>query len=193
MNRPEYSNSAEEFDQLCERLLVLRFQAGDRNAFHELVVRYERRLIYYIRRMVGEESDSFDILQEVWLRVYRRMGTLRAPEAFRTWLYKIAHDVSVNQLKRRDREPEQIDAELLPGTVDDPGDEIQLLEDAALVHAALQKLARPHREVLTLRFLEDLPLDEIAEIVGCSLGTVKSRLHYAKLSLRQVMERKSDG
>jgi RNA polymerase sigma-70 factor (ECF subfamily) len=193
MNRPEYSNSAEQLDRLAERLLVLRTQSGDRNAFHDLVTRYERRLTYYIRRMTGDGSDAFDILQEVWLRVYQRIGTLRAPEACRTWLYRIAHDRCVDQLGSRAKEPAQIDETLEVETDDDPGDVAELLENASRVHTALAELAHPHREVLTLRFLEDLPLLEIAEIVGCSTGTVKSRLHYAKLSLRQVIERKSDG
>jgi RNA polymerase sigma-70 factor (ECF subfamily) len=179
----------DELDRAYERLLVIRAQARDQAAFRELVERYQRRLLYYIRRVLGDGSESFDVLQGVWLRVFLKLASLRAPEAFRVWLYKIAHDETVSHLRKRPKEctANEEDAPVIAEV--DPGNEMDILENAELVHQSLERLSQPHREVLTLRFLEDLGLAEIAEIVGCEIGTVKSRLHYAKSSLREQMER----
>jgi RNA polymerase sigma-70 factor (ECF subfamily) len=180
---------SDELDRVHERLLVIRAQARDQEAFRELVQRYERRLLYYIRRVLGDGSESSDVLQEVWLRVFLRLTSLRAPEAFRVWLYKIAHDQTVTHLRRRPKESTATEEDAPVVAEGDPWNELDILENAKLVHRALQRLPQSHREVLTLRFLEDLGLAEIAEIVGCEMGTVKSRLHYAKTTLREQLER----
>ena len=179
----------EEIDRVHERLLVIRAQARDQDAFRELVQRYERRLLYYIRRVLGDGSESSDVLQEVWLRVFLRLTSLRAPEAFRVWLYKIAHDQTVGHLRRRPKESTATEEDVPVVPDSDPWYELDVLENAESVHRALGRLSQPHREVLTLRFLEDMGLAEIAEIVGCAMGTVKSRLYYAKTSLREQIER----
>ena len=177
--------------EMRERMLVVEAQARDPAAFRELVTRYQRRLAYYIRRMLGEEADAFDVMQDVWLRVFKRLGSLEAPEAFRVWLYRIAHDVTVDHLRKRSRQPKPLDDEAAVEEVD-AWDEFEALRNAERVHEALEQLSPPHREVLTLRFLEGLNLQEIADVVGCGLGTVKSRLHYAKRSLRRQIERTDD-
>ncbi|MGE5140358.1 MAG: RNA polymerase sigma factor [Rudaea sp.] len=181
-------NLNDELDRLHERLLVIRAQARDQQAFRELVERYQRRLLYYIRRVLGDGGESADVLQEVWLRVFMKLTSLRAPEAFRVWLYKIAHDQTVSHLRRRPRESPAAEKDLPAVAEIDPWNELDILENAELVHRALERLSQPHRVVLTLRFLEDLGLAEIAEIVGRDVGTVKSRLHYAKASLREQMK-----
>lgn len=175
------------FDEISERMLVMQAQARDAAAFRALVTRYERRVVYYIRRMLGDAPDAFDVMQDVWLLVFRRLPALSAPEAFRVWLYKIAHDTTVTQLRKRSRSPEPISDEII-SEEPETWNEFEALERAELVHRTLELLSPPHREVLTLRFLEGLEIDEIANIVGCEIGTVKSRLHYAKKSLRQQME-----
>lgn len=171
-----------------ERLLVVQSQARDPAAFRELVARYEGRLVYYIRRMTGDSTDSYDVMQEVWILVFRRLSTLQAPEAFRVWLYRIAHDVAVSYLRRRRKLPTPMSEEVDFSQEVEEWDEMQALDNAELVHRTLEQLSPAHREVLTLRFLEELELTEIAEVVGCEIGTVKSRLHYAKRSLREQIE-----
>jgi RNA polymerase sigma-70 factor, ECF subfamily len=179
----------DELDRAYERLLVIRAQARDHEAFRELVERYQRRLLYYIRRILGDGCDSSDVLQDVWLRVFLKLASLRAPEAFRVWLYKIAHDETVSHLRKCSKKcTVSDDGDLVIAEVD-PWNGMDILENAELVHRSLERLSQPHREVLTLRFLEDLSLAEIAEVIGCEMGTVKSRLHYAKASLREEMER----
>lgn len=171
-----------------ERLLVIQSQARDPAAFRKLVARYDTRMLYYIRRMIGDSSDAYDVMQEVWLLVFRRLGTLKVPEAFRVWLYRIAHDVSVTHLRRHSKLPTPHTEAIESSPELDDWDEFQALENAELVHRTLEQLSPEHREVLTLRFLEDLELTEIARIVDCEIGTVKSRLHYAKRSLRRQIE-----
>jgi RNA polymerase sigma-70 factor (ECF subfamily) len=176
-----------------EQLTVLLAQRGNRDAFRRLVDRYDRRLLYFVRRILGESDGSFDVLQSIWLTVHRRLKGLRAPDAFRVWLYRIAHDQAVTELRRRARRPflfEDVDA---PEICEEATSEEVAFEDAELIHAAIQKLSIDHRRVLTLHFLEEMPIEEIAEVIGCPLGTVKSRIHYAKLALRRRIEELIDG
>ncbi|MBL8851601.1 MAG: hypothetical protein JNG89_18100, partial [Planctomycetaceae bacterium] len=92
-----------------ETLLVLLAQSGDRGAFRTLVDRYDRRLLYFVRRIVNEAEDSYDIVQAVWMQVHRKLGSLRAPQAFRVWIYRIAHDQAVVVLRKRTRQPIVVD------------------------------------------------------------------------------------
>jgi RNA polymerase sigma-70 factor (ECF subfamily) len=179
-----------ETDQIHEKLLVMRAQAREAGAFPQLVARYERRLLYYIHRLLGNDVDREDVLQEVWIRVFLKINSIVAPEAFRVWLYKVAHDVAMSQLRQRKRHESASWTEVVADDVAERSDwnELELLDRAELVHEALGRLSLPHREVLTLRFLEELELSEIAQVVGCNVGTVKSRLHYAKAAIRQLLE-----
>lgn len=176
-----------------ERIVVVQAQARDPAAFRELVERYQRRLAYYIRRVTGDEHGAFDVMQEVWLAVFRRLASLESPEAFRVWLYKIAHDASVDHLRRSLRQPAPLIDEALVCDELDGWNELEALENAELVHRTLEQLSPPHREVLTLRFLEGMEVSEIAKVIGCAVGTAKSRLHYAKRALRQQIEGAAHG
>ena len=172
--------------ELLEQLLVIRCQTGDEDAFAELVARYEPRLRYYLRKVGDRPDDVEDRLQDIWFDVVRGVGRLADPRAFPAWLYRIAR--ARTALARRQARPPA-----LPLTDADVGDETNgdefTDEDAARVHAALNDLAPEHREVLVLRFLEGMSYDDIAQVVAESLGTVKSRIHYAKRALRDVLER----
>jgi RNA polymerase sigma-70 factor (ECF subfamily) len=183
----------DDLDQIEERLTVLRAQQGDREAFHKLVDWYDRRLLYFIRRMLGETDGALDVLQSVWLIVHRRLRKLQSTAAFRVWLYRLAHDQAVTELRRKARRPLPFEETDNCQPLNAAGDEEEAFDNAELVHVALNDLSIDHRRVLTLRFLEDMPVEEIAEVVGCSPGTVKSRLHYAKRALRRRIEELLDG
>ena len=176
--------------QLREQILVSRCQAGDERAFEEIVSTYGPRLRYYLLKQLGSPEAADDVLQEVWLDVYRGVVRLRRPDAFRAWIYRIARDRAFRVL-RRARVPCQLaeEADLAGAEVEDDSFSA---EDARRVHAALDRLSPSHRDVLLLRFIEDLPYDEIAQITGCPPGTVKSRIHHAKRLLRQAMEEGND-
>lgn len=169
---------------------MLQAQQGDSEAFRSLVNRYERQLFYYMMRFTPNPDHAADTLQDVWLTVFRGLKNLRAPEAFRVWLYQITHDKIASFVRREARKEQIFEAftneQTVDGFYEDP-----LFDDAELVHRALDSLSPEHREALTLRFLEDLSLEEIAETLRCQLGTVKSRLHYAKLAVRKFLEERS--
>jgi RNA polymerase sigma-70 factor (ECF subfamily) len=174
-------------DRLYEQVLVLRCQAGDEAGFAELVEHYQPRLRYFLRKMLGEVHAAEDALQEVWLDVFRAVSRLVDVGAFRAWLYRIARDRALRELRKR-RPPyqplEQVDL------VDGGMEEAQFAAaDVERIHAALDELAPEPREVLVLRYVEDMTYEEIARVVGCQLGTVRSRLHYAKRALRNILER----
>jgi RNA polymerase sigma-70 factor (ECF subfamily) len=174
-----------------ERLWVRAAQGGDTDAFRRLLDVYDRRVLYFVRRFLPDVNLALDVMQDVWLTVFRRLPALRAPEAFRVWLYRIAHDRVASLLRRHRREAE-VCADLRDhhaGATD--GDHELTFDRAELVHQALGRLSAEHREVLLLRFLEGLSLEEIARAVGCGTGTVKSRLHHAKQALRRHVEKLS--
>ena len=177
-------------DRLLDQVLVLRCQAGDDRAFEELVQRFGVRLRYYVARLAGSPNGVEDVLQDVWVDVYRNLGRLRSPGALRVWLYRIARDKAFRRLRERTRRPQALDElEALEARRDEPRFSAS---DAERVHACLDRLTAEHREVLALRFLEQMTYEDIARVVGCPLGTVRSRLHHAKLALRREMERTRD-
>ena len=175
------------------RLTILLAQQGDREAFSDLVDWYDQRLLYFVRRILGETDGALDVLQSVWLIVYRQLGRLKTPDAFRAWLYRIAHDAAVTELRRKSRQPVLFDDGEASPIIEQTNDDETAFDNAEAVHAALLRLSIDHRRVLTLRFLEDMTIEEISAVIGCELGTVKSRLHYAKLALRRQIEELTNG
>jgi RNA polymerase sigma-70 factor, ECF subfamily len=178
----------DELVHFDERLTVLRAQQGDRESFSRLIDMYDRRLLYFVRRILGETDGSLDILQAVWLIVHKRLRKLKSLDAFRVWLYRIAHDQAVTELRKRSKRPVLVEEfETIPEVDSARVDEARF-ENAEIVHLAMQGLSVDHCRVLTLRFLEDMTIEEIAKVISCRPGTVKSRLHYAKDALRRRIE-----
>jgi RNA polymerase sigma-70 factor (ECF subfamily) len=180
-------------DAVAEGLLVLRAQLGARDAIERLVNRYDAMLGYYLARFVERGADRDDLRQEVWIAVVRKLHTLDEPGAFRGWLFQIARHRAISWLRRQRIEialddagaDGELAAEVDAGLEPDPS-----AAEAASVHAALAGLSPSHREMLSLRFIAELSYDQIAGVVGCPVGTVRSRIHYAKLALRRAMGRK---
>jgi len=180
--------SSPTLNPLHERLLVLRAQEGDSDAFRILWDTYEAKLLYFLRRFSSDEHIAHDLLQEVWLDVFRKIGELRGAEAFRRWLYQIAHNRAVSRIRSERRESEVLECVLAESDVE-AIDEFARSDRAEAVHIALGRLDVQQRVVITLRFLEDLTIAEIAEVLKLSPGTVKSRLHYGKQALRRILEK----
>lgn len=174
-------------DGAKEEQVVLRARRGDRDAFLDLVTRYERRLLYFIRRFERDPSRALDILQEVWLTAWQTLGSLHSPACFRMWIYRIAHGrvIAAIRAETRLRERERRSFEQSSKDVIDPAAGIDAID---LVQFALGRLSPEHREVLTLRFLEEMSIAEIALVVDCKEGTAKSRLHAAKQELLKHIE-----
>ena len=174
------------------RMLVLRCQTGDERALLELVDLYQVRLAYFIGKMLGGSQGALradrvdDLLQDVWLEVLRGLPRLKDASAFPAWVYRIARD----RVYREMRGPGAMQAidEAEEPVIEVAGEAEFDAEDAALVHACLDEISPKHREVLVLRFMEDLSYEEMARVIACDVGTVRSRLHYAKEALRKAME-----
>ena len=171
-------------------LIVIRWKRGDPDAFSDLVKNWERPLIYYLRRMLGEGQEEWDVLQEIWLRVFQGLGSLREPKAVRVWLYRIAHNSVMRHLREK-----YVDPPIEP-TGDLSVTEIAVenqaefsAEDAEVLHQALTRLPVVFREVLTLHFLEGMTVQNIAEVLGVPVGTIKSRLFHARRLLKAQFER----
>ena len=173
-------------EAIYQELLVLRCQRRDKEAMEELICLFEGRLFYYISRLVENEADVWNILQETWFKVVRSIKHLRDPKKFPAWLYSIARNTSMSYLRSK------YSKEALFDCVKDITDiecstENLSFDNAEQVHYGLSKISLSHREVLTLFFLQDLTLEQIADVLNISIGTVKSRLYYAKHALKAVL------
>ena len=170
----------------CE-LLLLRCRRGDRTSWQDLIDHWERRLFYFIRRIVDDEQDAWDVLQQTWMAAYKGIGSIRDGRALPKWLYQTARNLALMQ-RRRKHPHEVLDFADEPQAPDSSGDDAIAFDQAEAVHHALGQLPMPLREALMLYFLRDLSIAEIAEVVGVPPGTVKSRLHYGKRALRKALE-----
>lgn len=175
-------------DSLYNQLLVLRCRQGVGGAWEELVSRWEKPLLYYIRRMVEDEHLAWQILQETWLHVVKGLDGLKRPEYLPVWLYSICRKNIITYYRKRHRELKWQEEICCNGGCSDDVETDTDFENAEAVHWGLGKLKPVFCEVLTLFFLQDLSLDEIAEVLAISTGTVKSRLYYARQQLRQILE-----
>lgn len=176
---------------LCE-ILVLRCQRRDSSAAEELVAFFEKPLLYYLRRLLRSEDDAWDALQETWISVFRALPGLRNSRTLPAFLYRTARNHAIARIRHR-----EADFRLYTGYVDasERGTEVEPTftdKDAAAVHSGLDKLCLPHSEVLTLFFLKDLKINEIASVLGIPPGTVKSRLHHAKKALKVILVEGTD-
>ncbi|HSA54990.1 MAG TPA: sigma-70 family RNA polymerase sigma factor [Gemmatimonadaceae bacterium] len=177
-------------EELRLHLLVLRCQAGDERAFGALVRQFGDRTRRYLRGLVGDAAD--DVQQDVWLNVYRNIRTLANPRAFRTWLFQTTRHRAIDHLRRRRRERELLidvsAAAAVPAVSEDDAMALDAAElDAAELDDAMAVLAPVHREALVLRYRDGMSYAEIALVAGCSIGTVRSRLHNAKEKLQELM------
>jgi RNA polymerase sigma-70 factor, ECF subfamily len=177
--------------QFHERMLVIRSQTGDKHALAELVDCYQPRLSYFVWKMLENPEKVDDVLQDTWLAVFRGLPKLKDATAFPAWVYRIARDYVFRELRRIKGVSTMPLHEVEP--IADTKNETEFdRHDVALVHECLNELSRDHREVLLLRFMQALSYEEMAAVAGCEVGTVRSRLHYAKVALKRAIEGRRD-
>jgi RNA polymerase sigma-70 factor (ECF subfamily) len=177
---------------------VRRAQEGDVRAFEQLFQQYHRGIFNAIYQMTHNDADAADLTQEVFVRAYRALPRLQTPEAFTSWLYRIAVNLSRNWL--RDRGRVRIESLELPSDdgdegstreiADPSGDPAGLIQTRAMqerVQEAIAGLSPDHRTVVTLHHLEGMSVEEIARVMDCSVGTVKSRLSRARDHLKRKL------
>jgi RNA polymerase sigma-70 factor (ECF subfamily) len=176
-----------------EQLPVRQAKAGDAEAWNTLFRRYQLPLYVYVFELVRDEQASLDLVQDTFIAAVRNISGLREDAKFGGWLFGIAHQKCI-QFWRKNRRREFLREEFHepPADFDDSPDELLIRrEQEAEFMKLVNTLPLPQRSVLLLHFVEDFSLDQIAEIVGLPIGTVKSRLFYAKRALRQTLEKES--
>jgi RNA polymerase sigma-70 factor (ECF subfamily) len=173
----------------ADELLVIRCQLGDPEAFDALIARWYPPLWRYVRRMAGRDEDAQDVLQDVWLRVFRGIARLRDGARLRGWLFGIARRTLMDRLRRAYAAPVLTDVD--PGDLVAEAEPVDAEADLAALDAGLDALPAGDRELLTLFYLRDLSLAELAEALAVPIGTVKSRLFRARKLLRAVIDERS--
>ena len=175
-----------------EQLPVPQAKAGEPAAWDALFRRYQLPLYVYVFELVHDEQTSLDLVQETFIAAVRHIGGLRDDDKFGSWLFGIAHQKCIQRWRKQNREEILLDE--IPESADEfengPDDLLIRQEQEAEFMNLLNQLPLPRRSVLLLHFVEDFSLEEIAGITGAPIGTVKSRLHYAKKSLRKLLEEK---
>ena len=195
------SNSAHEVSQaeVNDRELVERCQRGDLDAYGVLVGRYRGKVYGLAFSMLRHEQDATDLCQEAFVRGWQAIRKFRKDASFYTWIYRITTNLAIDFARRRDRQPttpfeEEIDPDIdasvqePPSTNPSPVDEAQRKELRDQIDAALLELSPEHRAVIQLREFDGLDYAAIAKIIGCSIGTVMSRLHYARKHLQKLLK-----
>jgi RNA polymerase sigma-70 factor (ECF subfamily) len=173
-------------EEIRLQLIVLRCQAGDEGAFVQLFERFSSRTLAYLRRLLADQAE--DVQQDVWVTVYRELRTLHQPRAFRTWLFRTTRQRAIDFLRSRRRERELLQdiADSVAETLPARNPALPTLDESDL-GAMVAQLSTAQREVLLLRYQEDMSYEDIAMLTGCSVGTVRSRLHYAKRRLQELL------
>ena len=180
---------------MLEADLVKRAQRGDLKAYDELVKRYQQRIYATLYHMTGNHEDANDLAQDAFIKAYAALKSFKGGSTFYTWLYRIAVNKTINFLKQRKNKfhlslndidfNAEHDPDLMALISDKtPTRDVALAELQKKLNEALLKLSEPHRMVVVLHDVQGLSHDEIAEIMGCNIGTVRSRLFYARQQMQ---------
>lgn len=168
--------------------LVQAFANGSEQAFKQLVQRHQAPLYGFVRRQVDNHSEAADLCQKVFLKVFLKARTFRGEASFRTWLYQIAINQCKNHFRARTRERlEDVDIESLPLTEPAADLAVESAQEGRLLRNAVETLPPKQRYTLELRFYQECTFAEIANIMGCPVGTAKANYHHALTTLRKRM------
>ena len=183
---------------LLDEQLVERVQRGDKNAFNLLVKKYQHKVVNLVARYLNNQGDVPDVAQEAFIKAYRALPTFRGESAFYTWLYRIAVNTAKNYLTSQGRRPPSSDVEADEAEYYGGGEALQEVatpENLALtdeikrtVFAAIEALPEDLRTAITLREMEGLSYEEIAEIMDCPVGTVRSRIFRAREAIDKKLQ-----
>lgn len=185
---------------VSDEQLVTQTLRGDRQAFEELVIRYQTKVYSLTYRFMGNEEDAYDMAQEAFIKAYRSLPSFKHNSSFGTWLYRVTANVCLDEIRRRKRRivPLSLDEPLAAGDGDEIEKEIpdqsltadilyEQKEFSEYIQHILNELKPEHRMVIVLRDIMDLSYDEIAKVLHCSLGTVKSRLSRARNEMKKKL------
>ena len=180
--------------------LVARCQQGDTAAFNELITRYRQRSFAMIYHMVRNEEDAWDLAQDGFVKAWKNIANFRGQSSFYTWLYRVMTNVSLDWLRKKQVQSGQefddsiglqniaTGAATAPKSVMQPLERLEDREIRARIDSAIEKLSPDHRAVIVMREIDDMDYQEIADSLGCSIGTVMSRLFYARRKLQTLLK-----
>lgn len=200
MRMNAHAPSLQDFTGIADCDLVVRAIAGREENFEELVRRYQRAIVAYVYRMVGDYDAALDLTQEVFIKVYGSLHRYRSEYKFSTWIYRIAHNAAIDHLRR----PGTGRTEKLEHTSDETGTYEKPLASGALspeqlsekaercaeIEEVVGTLPSAYKELIVLRHAHDMSYDEIAEVTGLPLGTVKNRIFRAREAMRTELVRR---
>jgi len=174
--------------------LVRLCQDGDMTAFEQLFHRHQEQVYGVASRMMGTPEDALDVTQEIFLKAYQKIGKFKFKSSFSTWLYRLATNLCIDELRKRKRTANTAPLEEAVSQADtDTPEENAISKDReSQVWKAINSLKEKERAIIVLRDMEGLSYKEIAEVLGCSLGRVKSRIHEARQSLKTILETETD-
>jgi RNA polymerase sigma-70 factor, ECF subfamily len=189
------SKAVEDIRLLSDAELVTSVAGGRDNGFEELVRRYQRPIISYIYRMLNDYEASLDVSQEVFIKVYNSLDRYSCDYKFSTWLYRIAHNAAIDHLRRNSVNPQSLETENGDGAYQiqiesphpTPEQERERSEWRTEIEAVVKRLPTAYRDLILLRHSKDLSYEEIAEVTGLPLGTVKNRLFRAREMMRGLL------
>ena len=173
--------------QFQDMELARRSQAGDTEAFGELVTKYRTKIFTMVYGMVRNEHDAWDLTQQGFVRAWQSIHRFEGRSSFYTWLYSLTVNLTIYSLRRKGRREELELNDAISSSLPSPAVNYQRTEIREQVNAALAKLSPEHRAVVVLKELEDLQYHEIAEVLNLSMGTVMSRLFYARKKLQSML------
>jgi RNA polymerase sigma-70 factor (ECF subfamily) len=175
--------------EMSDRDLVDACLAGDKASFDVIVERHRKQVYQVCCRFVGNHEDASDLTQDVFVRAYRALGRFRGQSAFATWVYRIAINASLNRVSARQPGVEALDArDRVDVAAELPEEEVLRAERAAVVRAAIARLPRKQRATMILRVYHELPHEQIAAILGSSVGAVKANFFHALANLRKILQ-----
>ncbi|MFC1712452.1 RNA polymerase sigma factor [Candidatus Poribacteria bacterium] len=174
--------------------LVRLCQDGDMTAFEQLFHRHQDRVYSVAIRMMNNPEDALDMTQEIFLRAYQKISKFKFTSAFSTWLYRLATNLCIDELRKRKRSANTTPLEEAISQSDGntPEDDAISKDREKRIWQAINSLKEKERAIIVLRDIEGLSYKEIAEVFGCSLGRVKSRIHEARQKLKDILETETD-
>lgn len=186
-----------------EKNLLKKAKSGDISAFESLIEGYQKKVFNIVFRMLGNYDDANDVTQEVFIKVFRYLKNFKEQSLFSTWLYRIATNTCLDELRKNknkniiyiDQDIKLEDSDIKRQVVDDnPTPDIiyEKNETSKLVNEAINKLSSEHKAAVVLRDIQGFSYEEIAKILNCPVGTIKSRINRGRKSLRELLENKRE-
>lgn len=178
-------------NQSDELTLIQKFKSGDEQAFNQLVLRYQEKIYWIVRRMLPDHADADDITQNVFIKAYQSLRSFKGDSSFYTWIYRIAINLSLNEIRRKKlRRTFSLDEETVHFSVEEenPLEQLESEERKKLIQRAIDVLPEKQKKVFVLRYFDELPYEEISKILHTSVGGLKANYFHAVKKIGEYLK-----